>query len=91
MKELQKINEDHIVITKQKEQKKEGKYFGTIKFHKGHTLYKKNVETGEISKANFEPIEYNTNGNNNRKVIIEKGYIYASALNVKNAKKKFNK
>lgn len=49
-----------------------------IKINPGHSLFKLNLETGEITRI----------PNDN---IIEKGILYCSSLNMKNAKKRFEK
>lgn len=49
-----------------------------IKINPGHGLFKLNLETGEIIRiTNDSP--------------LEKGILYTSALNMKNAKKRFEK
>jgi hypothetical protein len=86
-----------IEDSEEKEQEKKEKLLQTIKPHRGHTLFKVNLKTNEISKAEFEKtdIEYmNAIGRNNvsrKKVIVEEGYYYVSALNKKNVIKKIKK
>lgn len=52
----------------------------------GHKLYKVNIDDGEI-------IQVDTAGNTSRFYIADyiKGELYASALNIKNAKRKFER
>ena len=82
---------------KEKEQEKKLKLLTTIKPHRGHTLFKVNTETREISEAEFEEtdVEYhsviNKQNVSKRKVIVEEGHIYVSALNKKNVLKKISK
>ena len=49
-----------------------------IKINPGHSLFKLNLETGEIIRIPNDSI-------------IEKGILYCSSLNIKNAKKRFEK
>lgn len=90
---LDKDNKDRI----EQQQKKEAKlvHVGTIIPHQNHTLFKVNIQTHQVSKAEYEISEYYFTGTTAlplyNKVIIEEGYEYISALNKKNALKKFLK
>lgn len=57
------------------------KLIGRIKFHKGHTLYKLHMKTGELKVIELDP----TVGGN---ILREPEYIYYTALNLKNAIRK---
>ena len=77
-------------------QKKQVKYLGTIKPHKGHTLYELNLKNSTITIAQFmqEKVQHKLNEKNlsfRKKLIINPDCIYASALNIENAKKHFRK
>lgn len=90
------INEDPVAEVKQKEQEKKIKKVGTMKPHRGHTVYQYNTETGELTKAIFEEqnAKFNTplNRQGKTKVIMaQEGCIYVSALNIKNAIKRLGK
>jgi hypothetical protein len=94
---LFKEDQDKVKVSAEKEQEKKQKLLTTIKPHRGHTLFKVNTETMEISKAEFEKtdIDYlnvvNKNNVSKRKVIVEEGHVYISALNKKNVIKKMAK
>lgn len=85
-------DQDKVVITKEVQERKQQKQ-GTIKRHKGHTLFELNLKTKEIKKAVFESVDYVVGEKNSTrlKVIENKNCIYISALNENNALKKFFK
>lgn len=86
------IQPDKTEIEAVKPIKKELKLLGTIRPHKGHTMYQLNLAAGEISEAVFEEITASFKGGPvKRKLIVKQGFIYQSALNKKNAEKKFKK
>jgi hypothetical protein len=99
MKELQlkdKLSKQEIVAPQQKQF--EQVYQGTLRPHQGHTLFEINTKTGEIVKAQFEQeaIKWDDAVNLgikslSRKCIVKPDFIYISALNEKNALKKYNK
>lgn len=99
MKEVQPIAKDKIVIVKQAEQEKQNKLVGRLRPAKGHTLYEVNLTTGEVNAAQFEGEtliikDLNSNAPENhktKKVMVNKGCVYVSALNVKNLMKKLIK
>jgi|LakMenEpi03Aug12_release.lakeMendotaPanAssembly.Ray.scaffolds.fasta_scaffold1795499_1 hypothetical protein len=98
MKELQpkaKLAKQEIVAPQEKQF--EQVYQGSLKPHQGHTLFEINTKTGEIAKAEFkqEAIKWEDAVNLgirslSRKCIVKPDYVYISALNEKNALKKFN-
>lgn len=67
---------------------------GSFKPHKGHTLFSVNSKTGEVKKAEFKVQDLtfnkalNKNYSKTKKVIIEDGCRYITALNIKNLFKK---
>jgi hypothetical protein len=83
-------------IVAKKEQKKEEKKVTTIKPHRGHTLFEWNIAENKLVKATFEKtdVDYmavvNKHNIARRKVIMNAGCIYVSALNEKNAMRKLN-
>ena len=86
---------DKVVITSQREIEKQLKKVGKIIPHRGHTLFKYNRVTEEMSEAIFEDtvVEYNPDPRKmkaNRRVMVEKDCVYVSALNKKNARRKLN-
>ncbi len=87
---------DKMVISAQKEQKKEIKHLGSIIPNSGHTVFELKMQTGEIFFAEFmkeSAVDFveARNGNivRNKKVMVKPGHIYVSALNKKNAAKHF--
>jgi hypothetical protein len=96
MKELQlkdKLAKQEIVA--QQEKQFEQVYQGSLKPHQGHTLFEINTKTGEIAKAQFETTDIQWEDavygkiSKKRKCIVKPDYVYISALNVKNALKKY--
>lgn len=93
---LNKLNEN-IEKTRKKEQQKEQKKLGTIKPHRGHTLFEVNKTTGEITEAEFvkTDISFHDAANGikpkNHKVIVKENCLYVPALNKKNVIKKLKK
>ncbi len=69
---------------------KQQKFLGKIKPEKGHTVFEFNLLTGEIKKAMVEEKIIAGQGIK-KKLIIQNGFYYVSALNMKNAKKKILK
>jgi hypothetical protein len=68
---------------------------GSIKPKKNHRVFEYNFETKEIKEAIYleANITYSLDGNHikKRKIVKNKGCIYVSALNKKNALKRINK
>lgn len=78
---------------KQKE-KQEHKHLGRIRQHPGHTLFEINTKEGSIRRAKFidkKIFKLGTGSTANKSVQINKDCVYISALNVKNALRKFKK
>lgn len=92
----EKKKEESIEIVAEQQQEKKLQFAGSIRPHRGHTLYKVNVKTLEIDKAEFEKQdisfeEVQNKKKPNKKIIIEDGFVYISALNEKNVIKKMPK
>ena len=93
---IQETKQQDTEIVSEKQQEKKNQLLGNIRPHRGHTLYKVNVKTLEVTEAVFEKqdIEWaiaTSSKKQAKKILIEKGCIYISALNEKNAVKKFPK
>lgn len=91
-----KKNKDQTAVVAEKQQEKKLKLVGRIQPHKGHTLFKVDRKTLEISKAKFEAVDITFEQAKERKkptkkVIVEEGFVYVSALNEKNVFKKLPK
>jgi copper oxidase (laccase) domain-containing protein len=68
----EQVKETVAEVRKQQQEKKQ-ELIGTLKPHRGHTLYKVNKETLEISKAEFEQVDYVVGQKKpNRRVIVDK-------------------
>jgi predicted nuclease with TOPRIM domain len=91
MKELKLKDDVNIEISVKKKQQKEKEFIGTIIPHEGHTIYQINDETLEIEKAKFSNTTFIFGGENKKEILIMKGCTYVSALNKKNALKKYKK
>jgi len=89
---------DKVEIVNQAEKKYELKKLGTITPQRGHVLFQINTQTGDIELAEYEKVDALLPTRINKadagivkKVLIKTGCVYVSALNKKNAIKKFNK
>lgn len=69
----------------------EKKFIGSIKPHKGHKLYEINVTNQEIKEIKTTKTYDVSKGYSSSKVDIKENCYYVSALNLKNAIKKFKK
>ena len=89
--------DDQIRKESQIKDQKELKILGSTRKIPGHTLFCINVKTGEIKPTNmYNKCACIPNGDtlkpvHNSIVQVEKDCIYLQALNLKNAKKKFEK
>jgi len=89
MKELELKNETKIEISVKQKKQVEHKLIGKIIPHEGHIIWQINDETLEIEVAKFSNATYHFGGENKKEIITKQGYSYISALNKKNALKKF--
>lgn len=88
----EEIATDKVIDVRQKEVKKDLKFLGSIRPHRGHTVFEINLLTSEIVAATFEELVYDYEGHKPKKKIIKKeNCIYIPALNVKNAYKVLNR
>ena len=95
-KQLGLAEKDKMVISAQKDQKKEIKFLGSLIPNKGHTVFELKMETGEIFVAEFmaeSAVDFVAAKEGKlvrkRKVMTKPGHIYVAALNKKNAAKHF--
>lgn len=104
MKELEPHNflqkeKDKIEVSQEKQIEYQLIYQGTIVPHEGHTLYEIDLKTKEINEAEYQHQDYvfdpewhpSKKLKVDSKVIMNEGCVYVSALNKKNALKKFEK
>ena len=85
---------EKLSVVAEKEIEKKQKFHGTIRPHKGHTLFQINLNTKEITEAQFEDMPYVISQKNNgkkKRVIMLPDCVYISALNPNNALKKLLK
>lgn len=89
MKELELKQENKTEISVKQQKQVEYEYVGNITPHDGHSIWEINVETLEIAKAKYANSTYVFGGENKNEIVIKKGHSYVSALNKKNALKKY--
>lgn len=92
MKEFEGVfqEKDKMELSIQKKQQKEKEFVGKIIPHAGHKVYEINNKTLEVELAKYELKTFIIGGNhNNPEIIIRNGFSYVSALNQKNALKKY--
>lgn len=99
MKLEQPINEPklyNIELQASQQQEKKLTYIGSLLPHNGHKCFEYNTKTGDITEAIYakQDIHYPTStakAGIKRRVIVNAGCIYITALNQRNALKKVNK
>jgi hypothetical protein len=97
MREIQTYIKDKIRNIRQVEVKKQQELVGKITPIKGLTLYQMSLQSGKISRVEFEESvakyqgTYKNSSNSVKKVIYKADHIYVQALNDSNAKRKFTK
>jgi len=91
MKELQIKVKDQTEVSIKKKQKIERELVYTLNPYNGHKLWEINNKTLEVKKVKYSTSNnYYYGGLNKKEVEIKRGYTYVSALNKKNALKKFH-
>jgi hypothetical protein len=92
MKELEqyeKVNQEVVIPVKS-----EMKLLGKIRPNKGHKVFKINTTTNEISEAEYfyDAVSmFSSSYERKKKLSMEEGFAYISALNKQNAIKKYKK
>lgn len=81
---------ERIEIVDQAEQHKQNKFIGRIKVHKGQFLYELDIEKKMIFRPKTEAV-VDIGGNVKNKYVIREGCLYTTAINLKNAERKFLK
>lgn len=94
MKELQQHLREEVPVEVTKQITKQQKFLGTVKPHKGQTVWQLNLDTKQITPATFSEINYvitvpQSKKGVHKKLVIQEGCIYNVALNKENAKRKF--
>lgn len=83
-----KKSKDTVNIVDQKQVEKQLKHIGTARLRCGHKCFKVDNKTGVAVPAVMDSTATFTGGVKH-KVVVESGYTYINALNIKNAEKKF--
>lgn len=90
MKETELSKHDTNIEVSVKQQKQvEHQFLGKIIPHQGHKLWQINKETLEIEEAKFTNTTYKMFGENKKEIVVKDEFAYVSALNKKNALKKY--
>lgn len=96
MKETQAHQPDTMLVTQVTGEKKtQLNYLGSVKMHKGHTCFELNLKTGEVKKADYkqETLDFQDAkrgfSSSRKKLVVNQYCIYETALNIKNAERKF--
>jgi hypothetical protein len=77
-----------LTVKQQKEVKHT--FIGDILPHTGHVIWEINDITLTVEKAQFAKTTFQMFGENKKEIIVKKGHSYISALNAKNALKKYH-
>lgn len=94
--EFQPKKKDELSVHKnaEMEKKKQANFIGSLNIHKGQKCFELNTRTGEISISSFDKQVVNYPIGNmptsvNSKLTLKNEIIYVVAINLTNAKKKF--
>ena len=93
---IEEKKRDEVKQVAQVEQEKQLRHIGQIRPHKGHKLFEVDQKTGVVREAQFEKtdIHYSQDLNKakrSKKVVVREGCFYLTALNQKNACRKYLK
>lgn len=91
MKELEQKPEIKIEQSVKQKKQIEHELIGKIIPHDGHIMWQINKETLEVEKAKFTNTTFQLFGENKKEILIKDGFAYVSALNKKNALRKYKK
>ena len=89
MKELELKHETKIEVSVKQKKQVEHQLIGKIIPFEGHKIWEINNETMEVKEAKFANATYHLYGENKKEIITKQGFTYVSALNKKNALKKY--
>lgn len=89
MKELEIKNNINIEVSVKKKKQVEHQLIDNIIPFDGHKIWEINNVTLEIEPAKFSNNTFLFDGVNKKEIFVKKGFTYISALNKKNALKKF--
>lgn len=91
MKETELPSKENIEISVTQKQQKGNKLIGKIVPHNGHKMWEINTQTLEVKQVKYSNATYSPYGETKKEIIIKQGCVYISALNEKNALKKYKK
>ena len=93
MKELEETKTRKIEVQAQKQEIKKLKFLGSLRPHKGQECYQLEVATGVVTLAEFTTtnVPFGSTFKVSNKIIVKPGYLYNTAINKKNAQRKFIK
>lgn len=89
MKELEQTIKPQIEISVKQKKKIEYELIGVIIPYEGHVIWQINKKTLEIERAKFSNATYTYGEKMKKEIIRKEGFEYVSALNEKNALRKF--
>lgn len=92
---MELVNKPKIEERKQVEKQQEFKFIGAVEKKRGQSLYAKDNETNEVYKVIIEQRKvFDTTKDkevSTYKATVNPNHLYAFALNIKNAQKKFDR
>ncbi|MDF3076142.1 MAG: hypothetical protein K0S09_31 [Sphingobacteriaceae bacterium] len=86
---IEPIAKQDIELSVKKKKEVKHELIGKIIPFEGHSIWQINNETLEVDRAKFNNATYHLFGDVKKEIIIKPGFSYISALNAKNALKKF--
>ncbi len=89
MRELEQNLKVKTELSVKQKKQVEHELISCIVPHEGHVIWQINKETLEVDKAKFANASYHIGGDNKKEIIVKDGFCYVSALNKKNALKKY--
>lgn len=97
MKELEQKVTDEVQEVRQTKEERQEKFIGQILPYSGHKVFSLNKVTGELKEAKFTKIAIDFSDakagqiSGHKRIDVEENCVYCSALNKKNAIKRFEK
>lgn len=94
MREVEPHDKDKLEVTVSQAQEKQERLIGSEHLHRGHTMFEVDTRTWTFAPAKYETesVVYDPSGTPvSRKLVMKPGFMYVSALNEFNARKKLMK
>lgn len=82
---------EKIAVVAAAEQKKTQQHIGKVRLHKGQQLYELDLQQQLIFIPKVEAAAVDIHGQVRKKYVVREGCLYTTAINVKNAERKFLK